>query len=187
MTYTGSPAPTGTVQFKVDGANFGGPVTFSSGAASTSVTGLTQTSHTLSVTYSGDANYAAAGPVSVSVAVTAVKINPAVTLSPTASINSCSPAQFGIAVTSTSKVLPTGRVSLLDGSTTLTSSALANGKTTLSVPRLGPGSHTLRAHYAGDSNYLPADSSALVEAASAGSCQPVVPIVKGIRAGVTLP
>jgi Bacterial Ig-like domain (group 3) len=187
VTYTSSPAPTGTVQFKVDGANYGGPVTISSGAASTSVTGLTQTSHTLSATYSGDANYAPAGPISVSVAVTAVKINPAVTLSPTASINTCSPAQFGIAVAGTSKVLPTGQVSLLDGSATLVSSALANGKTTLSVPRLGPGSHSLRAHYAGDSNYLPADSSALVEAGSAGSCQPVVPIIKGIRAGVTLP
>jgi hypothetical protein len=188
VTPTSGTQPTGTVQFKVDGANSGSPVTLSgTGTASTTLTGLTQTSHTLSATYSGDANWAAAGPVSESITVTAVKINPAVTLSPTASINTCSPAQFGIAVTSASKILPTGNVSLLDGSNTLASSALVNGKTTLSVPRLGPGSHTLKAHYTGDSNYLPADSSTLVEAGSAASCVPVVPIVKGIRAGVTRP
>ncbi len=75
VTYTSSPQPTGTVQFKVDGANYGSPVTLSStGTASTSVSGLTQTTHTLSVTYSGDANYAATGPVSVSITVTAVII-----------------------------------------------------------------------------------------------------------------
>jgi Bacterial Ig-like domain (group 3) len=63
VTSASSPAPTGTVQFKVDGANFGSPVTISSGAASTSVTGLTQTTHTLSATYSGDSHYAAGGPI----------------------------------------------------------------------------------------------------------------------------
>jgi len=77
VTYTASPQPTGTVQFKVDGANLGSPVTLSStGTASTTVSGLTQTTHTLSVTYSGDANYAAAGPVSVSITVTAAIARP---------------------------------------------------------------------------------------------------------------
>jgi hypothetical protein len=71
VTSSSGAQPTGTVQFKVDGANYGSPVTLSStGTASTSVTGLTTTSHTLSVTYSGNANYAAAGPISVSITIT---------------------------------------------------------------------------------------------------------------------
>jgi hypothetical protein len=70
VTHSGT-QPTGKVQFKVDGANFGSAVTLSSGAASTSVTGLTTTSHTLSATYTGDANYAPGGPISVSIAITA--------------------------------------------------------------------------------------------------------------------
>src|SRR5581483_7132434 len=69
VTHSGT-QPTGKVQFKVDGANLGSPVTLSSGAASTTVTGLTTTTHTLSVTYAGDANYNATGPVSVSITIT---------------------------------------------------------------------------------------------------------------------
>jgi len=69
VTHSGT-QPTGKVQFKVDGANLGSPVTLSSGTASTTVTGLTTTSHTLSVTYAGDANYNATGPVSVSITIT---------------------------------------------------------------------------------------------------------------------
>jgi sugar lactone lactonase YvrE len=77
VTYTSSPQPAGTVQFKVDGANYGSPVTLSStGTASTTVSGLTQTTHTLSVTYSGNASYAPAGPASVSITVTAVIAKP---------------------------------------------------------------------------------------------------------------
>jgi len=83
VTYGSSPQPTGTVQFKVDGANYGSPATLSgTGTASTSVTGLTQTTHTLSATYSGDANYAAAGPISVSITVTAAIAKPPIIARP---------------------------------------------------------------------------------------------------------
>jgi hypothetical protein len=187
VTYTASPQPTGTVQFKVDGANYGGPVTLSStGAASTSVTGLTQTTHTLSATYNGDVNYAATGPVSVSIVVTAAvtaKIGASVSLVPKASISSCAPTEFGIAVKGASKTLPTGDVSILDGSRVLATGTLSNGKATLSMSHLGPGSHTLTAHYAGDAHYLPANSHTLVEAGRAAACQPVLPgrrFVRGI-------
>ena len=82
VTSGSGPAPTGTVQFKVDGANFGSAVTLASGAASTNVTGLSVTSHTLSATYSGDTNYAAGGPISVSITVTGTVPPPAVMLVP---------------------------------------------------------------------------------------------------------
>jgi hypothetical protein len=176
VTSVSGTAPTGTVQFKVDGGNYGSPVTIASGVASTSVTGLTIASHTLSATYSGDANYAAAGPISVPIVVHAVIVMSAstVSLSPAVSINSCSPIQFGVGVSSASKTLPTGQVSLLDGSRTVASGTLTNGKVTLSAPPLGPGSHSMMAHYAGDSLHLPANSPALVEAGSAvGACQPI--------------
>jgi hypothetical protein len=188
VTSTSGGQPTGTIQFKVDNANFGGPVTVSStGTASTSVTGLTQTSHTLSATYNGDSNYAATGPVSVSVTVTAVKVGASITFSPMASTSSCAPKEFSVAVTSASKTLPTGDVSILDGSRLLASGALSNGRVTLSTARLGPGSHTLIAHYAGDSHYLPGDSRALVEAGGAAvSCQPLLP-GKGFLGGIPTP
>jgi hypothetical protein len=190
VTATSGPQPTGTVQFKVDSANYGGPVTVgSTGAASTSVTGLTQTNHTLSATYSGDASYAAAGPISVPIVVTAVKIGASVTLSPTASTSSCSPAQFAISVSSASKNVPTGQVTLLDGSRSISSGTLVNGKISLSSPPLGAGNHTMMAHYAGDSLHLPANSQSLVEAGSSGSCRPSLPGLPGggLPTGPTMP
>jgi hypothetical protein len=163
VTSTTSPAPTGTVQFKVDGANYGGPVTISGGAASTSVTGLTQTSHTLSATYSGDANYAAGGPISVGISVTAVLLGASVSLSPVAQpLSSCSPPQFAVTVSSSNPV-PTGNVSLFDGNTNIASGLLVNGRVLLTSPSLSSGSHTLTARYGGDSMHLPAVSPSLIE------------------------
>ena len=54
-TVTGS-NPTGTVQFSIDGSNFGSPVTLTSGAAaSASISTLAAGTHTIAATYSGDA------------------------------------------------------------------------------------------------------------------------------------
>jgi len=164
VTSGSSPAPTGTVQFKVDGANLGSPVTISSGAASTSVTGLTQTTHTLSATYSGDANYAAAGPISVSITVTAVKLGSLVSLAQTASAAaSCGPTQFAASVSSASGPVPTGEVQLLDGSALVASGTLSHGEILLTPRALTPGTHKLLASYAGDDLHLPAQSATLVD------------------------
>ena len=52
----GGPTPEGTVQFVVDGSNFGSPVTLSGGdATSTSTTLLGAGNHAVEVKYSGDA------------------------------------------------------------------------------------------------------------------------------------
>ena len=54
------PAPQGTVQFLIDGVNFGSPVTLSGGdATSTSTAELRAGSHTILADYSGDPNYGA--------------------------------------------------------------------------------------------------------------------------------
>ena len=50
--------PTGTVQFKVDGVDFGAPVALGAGGtASLSTTALTQGQHAVTVVYGGDANF----------------------------------------------------------------------------------------------------------------------------------
>jgi beta-glucanase (GH16 family) len=68
--------PTGTVQFVVDGANFGAPVPLVNGSASTgSITSLSSGSHTVSAIYSGDANDTAS--TSASLAQTIAPVAPA--------------------------------------------------------------------------------------------------------------
>src|SRR5205823_2161232 len=55
---TGSPS--GTVQFQIDGTNFGSPVSVSGGVAtSTAASNLSVAGHTVRATYSGDATFAA--------------------------------------------------------------------------------------------------------------------------------
>lgn len=173
VTYPTAPQPTGTVQFKVDGANYGSAVTLSStGTASTSVTGLTQTTHTLSVTYSGDSNYAATGPVSVSVTVTALQVPAVVTLSSgVKSGMSCTPLQFTVNVTGSSGPTATGTVRLVDAGSVLASGTLSGGQARLTAQVLLPGRHTIVARYSGDTFHLAAQSAALTEvAAPASSC-----------------
>ena len=56
----GGGTPTGTVQFAIDGSNFGSPVTLVSGsAASGSISTLTSGTHTVTAVYSGATNFLA--------------------------------------------------------------------------------------------------------------------------------
>jgi hypothetical protein len=164
VTSTTTPAPTGTVQFKVDGSNYGSAVTIASGAASISVTGLTTTAHTLSATYSGDANFAAAGPISVAITVAAaIKITPIVALSKAPGAASpCTEPQFAATVSSKSGPVPTGQVQVLDAGALIAAGTLVNGGATLTLS-LAPGAHQLTATYLGDANHLSAGSPALVD------------------------
>ena len=55
----GSGTPTGTVQFQIDGTNFGSPVTLVGGSATSSaITTLSAAAHTIKAIYSGDTNFA---------------------------------------------------------------------------------------------------------------------------------
>ena len=57
---SGPGTPTGTVQFKVDGVDFGAPVALGpGGAASVSTDALTKGQHTVTAVYSGDSNFVA--------------------------------------------------------------------------------------------------------------------------------
>ena len=160
VTSTSGTQPTGKVQFKVDGANYGSAVTLSStGTASTSVTGLTTTTHTLSATYSGDSNYAAAGPISVSITITAaVKVS---FLSPMAGqiFGSQTSVPLAAMVTASSGPAPTGTVKFLVDANSAGSATLVSGKASVNVGLLPAGIHTVVAEYSGDKYHLAASAS----------------------------
>jgi hypothetical protein len=176
---SGLPAPTGTVQFKVDGTNYGAPVALSSGVASTNVTGLSSASHSLSALYLGDANYSSS-TVAVSVTITVSAPPPAaaptsVTLVPTATRAQaifCSAPAYSVIVSSGISAVPTGNVQLLDGETILATGTLVNGKVMLSGNGLGRGTHNLIASYLGDPLHLPGNSAAMKAVVSRSGCMP---------------
>jgi hypothetical protein len=165
VTSTTTPAPTGTVKFTLNGTAIGSPVTIASGAASVNVTGLTAGTATLAATYSGDSNFAAAGPISRTVTVTAAsKASVTVTLSAkTNPASTCFSVPFTASVVGKDGKSPTGTVELKEGSKLLATTSIKNNAASFTALGLPAGKHTLTAVYLGDASYPPATSAAFTE------------------------
>ena len=95
----GAGTPSGTVQFVVDGGNFGSPVTLAAGSAtSSSISTLMEGTHTVSAIYSGNSNFSTS-----SVALTGGQIvnQASATTSVTSNLN---PSVYGQSVTLTATI-----------------------------------------------------------------------------------
>jgi hypothetical protein len=171
VTSTSATKPTGTVQFKVNNTNIGGPVTLnSSGVASTTFSEPTASTYTLSAVYNGDSNYATT-TVSESLIVTNVKLPVTINLVPNASpMSSCGAASFSVQVSAASGASPTGTVQLKSGSSALASATLQKGVATLSAAGLSAGPHSFVASYSGDSLHEPATSAPITVKSGGLSC-----------------
>jgi Bacterial Ig-like domain (group 3) len=156
VTSTSGAQPTGTIQFKVDGANYGSAATLSStGTASTSVTGLTTTTHTLSATYSGSTSYAAAGPISVSITVTAPAAVQFTAPAASQRLRHTTNVTLAVTVTASEGPIPTGSVEFSVDGKAVATSAIVSGKASVNPGALSAGHHIVVAEYSGN-NYHPA-------------------------------
>jgi|GEM_PF-1187038 len=153
VTAPGSGAPTGTVQFKVDGTNLGTPVTLTAGSAtSPSTSTLAVGTRVITAEYSGDAGFnASAGTLNQGVGSGATV---------TAVASSSNPSAFGQSVTFTAAVsgsggTPTGTVQFtVDGSNFGAPVALAGGvATSQATSALVVGNHPVTAIYSGDGSF----------------------------------
>ena len=79
------------------------------------------------------------------------------------------PVTLGVQATSTTSGVPTGKVTLLDGSTTLAVVPLTAGAATFTTSGLTLGAHNLSASYSGDANFLPSSSATAELAVGAAS------------------
>lgn len=161
VTSTSTTKPTGTVQFKVNGANLGTPIALSStGTASTTFSEPTASTYSLSAAYSGDANYASATVSQNIVISAAVKAASTVTLSKSwVSLSGCNSSAYVVRVSSVSGDMPTGVVQLKSGSSIVGSAVLVNGAASVSIASLGRGSQRIVASYGGDGLHAPAQSA----------------------------
>ena len=165
-TVTGSPAPTGQVQFTVDGQNWGAWQTLAGGTVSAqiSIAGLANGVHNAGAVYLGDANYKS----SASGNTASFTINPLTgTMQPTVGI-SLNPASTVVQGTSEtvmvtlSPAAATGTVQLyLDGAANGSPVMLQSGAATLnlSTSALQIGTHAVTVFYEGDGTYAQAYSS----------------------------
>jgi hypothetical protein len=181
-------APTGTVDFDVDG-------TTAPGCGSVPVTNLSATcsvfiaagSHTLDATYSGDSEY-----VSTETQITnyvATQADPAVSMSasPDFDATAATPVSLTVSVSGAAgAVAPTGTVAFtVDGLTAsgCGSVTVTSGSATCAVGFLTPGFHNFTATYGGDANY--SSGSAGIFLYPVGQASPAVGLSASPSSGAT--
>jgi ELWxxDGT repeat protein len=150
---------TGTVDFKEGATDLTpGGVTFSAGRATFSTSSLGLGNHTITASYSGDANFTGSSgdDASAPEVVRQASTRTVMTSFP-------DPSVFGQAVSFTVAVLalapsqgtPTGTVAFTDGATTIGSVTLSNtGRATFTTASLSRGNHAINANYGGDIHFL---------------------------------
>jgi hypothetical protein len=176
--------PTGTVQFYVGTTPVGIPVALNSaGAASTSISGQNVGQLTVTAVYGGDLYYGSSTAPPLSVTVTTVAANVAVSLS-AASLPQFQPLAITAKASSSSGGIPTGTVTFFaDGKLIGTALLGASGTATIVDPLtidpstgkpftpaaqpapnsfgLFAGAHAITAVYGGDTNYTKSTSPAV--------------------------
>lgn len=160
----GTSEPSGSVQFTVDGADFGAPVAVSGGLATSAATDeLSTGTHTVGARFAGDANLLAG---------TAATKELVVGKAPTSTVltSTGSPTVTGEAVTFTATVgvvapgvgQPAGGVQFnIDGEPYGTAVPLAGDTAELTVSNLRPGNHDVQATYNGNADFATSNSAAL--------------------------
>jgi sugar lactone lactonase YvrE len=159
----GAGAPTGTVQFIVNGSNYGAAVSLSSGTASITVKGLPAGNNAIGATYSGDENYAGSSAASFTANVALATTNTLLS----SSTNSGVPVPPGTSVTLTAEVSssvvganPTGTVNFMAGTTSLGVASLdASGTAAVTSTAFPQGTYAITAVYSGDSGFATSTSS----------------------------
>ena len=158
---------TGTVTFQ-DGATSLGSAAVSGNSAQLAVSGLSLGTHSVTASYSGNANLSA----SVSPVLTQAVSQASTTTGISSSAN---PSTFGQALTFTATVqpaaggVPTGTVAFFDGGAQIGSATLSGGvaQFTAAGGALASGTHTITARYSGDANFVSSTSGTLAETVTA--------------------
>ena len=151
----GTGTPTGTVTFLDGGSTIGtGPL--SAGVATFTTAGLAGGNHTVTATYSGDANFNGSTGSLTGNPQVVNKTNSASVV--TSSLNA---SVFGQPLIFTAMVsavapgsgTPTGTVTFLDGGSPVGTGTLSGGVATFASSALAAGTHTLTTNYGGDANF----------------------------------
>ena len=156
--------PSGTVQFKVDGANFGSAVPVSKGiATSAAISTLSVGTHTVTAIYSGDTNFA----TSTGTLSGGQKVRGVTTIIWPYKPSPCNwgqPCTFKVQVGWQGSGNPTGYVTFYDGSNSLGNCNLSDdGSASFSVGNLGIGNHNITVVYNGDDNNDGSTSGAVTQ------------------------
>jgi hypothetical protein len=159
----GGTVPTGTVVVTEGATTLSSSLLDAAGDAASSYTAGSAGAHSITVTYSGDANFlGCSGSTTVTVQPRSTSTTVSSSLNPSAPGQ---PVTFTATVTGVGgSSAPTGEVTFLDGRTALGSGPVdSNGTASLTTSALATGSHSITASYDGDVNDTSSTSTALTQ------------------------
>ncbi len=161
-TFGGS-TPAGSVQFSVDGADFGSPIALSGGSAtSAAISTLPLGFHNVVATYLGSADHSGSASPAVQFRVRNPLLGTSTTqvITPTSSVYGQN-VNLAANVTKVSGSDPlTGSVTFFDGLSILGTAALdGSGNAELDLTDIPVGSHSITANYSGDDVYAASASA----------------------------
>ena len=182
VTVTGASGvayPTGTVTVTPQGTGYSGSSqagvtsagTTSQGSAGVTVQATGAGQITITATYAGDKNFAAAGPVSASATVAQAVSKVVLSFNPTTPVAGQSTTLIA-KVAFASSIAPTGTVRFMNGNALIGTAVLDNTGTASLATTLAAGNQAISAVYSGDANY-------------AGGTSPVVNTVTGATVTAT--
>ena len=114
--------------------------------------------HSITASYSGDANFNASA--SAALLQTVNRLTPPITET---SLLNPAPSGAAITLTATVPVAATGTISFYEGTTLLGTGPVSNGTASIATTSLAPGTHLITAVYSGDANYTMATATGLSE------------------------
>ena len=170
------PGPTGTVTFFDGATNIGTGTLNASGQATLSTGALAVGTHTITVSYGGDANYLTS--TSAAITQTVNKSN-----STTIVVSSANPSVFGQPVTLTATVsatapgagVPTGSVTFMDGAVILgTVNLNGSGQAAIATSAFAVGVHSITVTYPGDANFNASTSAVLLQTVNKAATTTVI-------------
>jgi hypothetical protein len=164
-----SGTPTGSVNF-LDGTDLLGNVALDSGHATYATSVLTAGTHSITGVYLGDTTYI----TSTSNILDQIVLQASTTITLSSPGNTSVHGQpvnynISVAVVLPGAGTPTGSVNIMDGNNLLGSATLTNGQVTYTTSALTTAPHTIKAVYAGDSNFTTSNSSTLSHTVSKAS------------------
>jgi Big-like domain-containing protein len=179
---TAVPTCTGSCITFTDGGFFIGSGALTNGTATFTTNTLTAGSHSIEAFYPGTADFVASNNSSALLTQIVDKASSSTSVALTAGTN---PSTFGSSVTFTATVTvpgglapATGTVAFFDGATQIGTGAIGASSppytVSFSTSALAAGSHSITAHYGGDSNYNPSVSPVLTQQVNAAATTTVV-------------
>lgn len=146
------------------------------------IAGLSVAAHSISVNFSGDTNYSlgTVTPLSFMIAKAATSVSTPVLANGSPNVGQSLTFSVTVAVVVRGSGTPSGPVTFSDGSTAIGTGAVnAAGVASITIATLTAGSHSIRAAYGGDGNFLASASGQLAQSTSKALTSVSTPVLSG--------